>query len=220
MDRINQVFNNSFGRKRNNAVVHYQNAVGNDDINTGLYVGSKDPMGGNDGNVGDLQRALNKLGASLTVDGKFGSKTKDAVIKFGYTYPVISTVFYKVLADAEKKIITKKLPSKGDIKGWIEYFSNRREISEVEGICGKQPNVLLASATVKDAWAQCANNYALSKIPPGAGGAGAKRDGEIWGMPAAVVYVGGTVVGGLLLWGIIALATRKPQQIVVQQVPS
>lgn len=90
--------------KRSNfdKIFPFSSAAGDDNTDTGLYLTSKDPQGGSDGNVGDLQRALNTIGTKpkLKVDGVFGNKTQRALAQLGYSYPVTADVFYKILGDA------------------------------------------------------------------------------------------------------------------------
>lgn len=203
-------------------------------------VGEKDPVTGkgSEGNIGDLQRALNKLGAkpALTDDGIFGSKTKDAIKALGYSYSLTSGLssseFYKILGDANK----------GDAAAAEELsLTDMKKIWEKDkGKYGK-----LSSSPDFDKWLKRQKTLAgikdfgkgffqvgLTWLQNRQGGVptpdsdedlskeASKGRKEIWGMPAGVVYAGGAVLGIGLIIGIVALATRKPQQVVVQSIPA
>ena len=204
------------------------NASGNDNISTGLVIGSKDPLGGNDGNVGDLQRALNKLGGKpkLTVDGKFGTDTKSSVKSLNYSYPVNSTTFYKILSDANKDDASSiATMSEADMKKLWEKDKAKF------GKLGKEPNFdkwikrQKTLAGIKDfgkGLFTVAGDWLKQKSAGSPTGddyqAPEPEDtSRIWGMPAPIVYVGSAIAVGLLIWGGIALATRKPKQVISQR---
>jgi len=48
--------------------------------------------------------------------------------------------------------------------GLAKLFGTKRELSEVEGVCGKQPKGILRSKATKQAWANCASAYMQSKL--------------------------------------------------------
>lgn len=91
-----------------------------------------------------------------------------------------------------------------------KLFGTKRELSEVEGVCGKQR--ALASKAKKQAWANCASAYMQSKLNTD------KQSGQGLGTGAIVGIALGSVA---LLGGIIFIATRKKgqQQVIVMQAP-
>jgi hypothetical protein len=69
-----------------------------------------------------LQSALNKLGASLTVDGRFGEKTYDAIKPFGglptyiwkYSLPFFNSRLQKLSKDSYEQVLANATE-----KGWV-----------------------------------------------------------------------------------------------------
>lgn len=219
-------------------------ASGNDDIHTNLVIGSKDPVKvktGSEGNVGDLQRALNKLGGSpkLTDDGVFGTNTQKSLKSLGYSYPVTSAVFYKILNDAEKKSpssdsfqlteaqmrdLWKKSKDRfGGLnkkKGLSDDENFKRWMKRQSTIAGLK-NFGKGLFQVGTDWlAQKQAGQTNDEGIPDEDAPVPTRMGEIWGMPAPVVYIGGAVLTGLLIWGIVALAKGGQKTVIVQQVPA
>ena len=79
----------------------------------------------------------------------------------------------------------------------------KRPLSEVESVCGKQPN-FLASKSKKEAWQNCAINYSKSKVQP------IQKQGENEPTKMSTTTKVLLGVGGAALLGtIIYLATRK-----------
>ena len=89
----------------------------------------------------------------------------------------------------------------------------KRELSEVEGACGKQPG-FLAGRKKKQDWAKCAADYVRAKIE-------ASRPKPGKGLSTGA-WIGIGLGSIALVGGIIFLATRKraqQQPIVVMQAP-
>lgn len=211
--------------------VRYHNASGNVPP---FRSGEKDPFPkiGSEGNIGDLQRALNKLGATppLIDDGIFGDKTKDAIKDLGYSYNIFtglsSDTFYKILSDANKgdadnatvsesemkalwakdKAKYGKLSSEPDYDKWVK---RQKTLTGIKDFGKGLFTVAVDWFKQKQAGSPTGEEYTPS---------GPADTSRIWGVPAPVVYIGGALAGGLVIWGIIALATKKPQQVVVRQV--
>lgn len=225
-DKFNQIVQEISPMRFHRQGSQWYGAVGNDDINTNLVIGSKD---GGDGNVTDLQKALNRLGGkpTLTTDGKFGSNTKTSLKSLGYSYPVTSSVFYKVLNDANKGDASNATAtvSDADMKAlWAKDKTKYGKLSS-EPDYDKWLKRQKTLAGIKD-FGKGAFTVALDFLKQKQLGSPTDYSpneptdtSRIWGMPAPVVYIGGAVVGGLLIWGAVALVTRKPKQMVVQQIP-
>ncbi len=54
----------------------------------------------------------------------------------------------------------------GTATGVLQLFGNKRQLSEVEGVCGKQPRPILFGKGKKARWAKCASDYMASKARP------------------------------------------------------
>jgi hypothetical protein len=227
-DRFKQIMDNaSLG------YIRYHGATGNV---APFKIGEKDPypQKGSEGNIGDLQRALIKLGATdVTDDGIFGNKTKNAIAKLNYKYSssgLSSSEFYKILNDANKgdtSAVPDAIVSEADMKAlWAKDKAKYGKLSsqpDYDKWLKRQKTL----AGIKD-FGKGFFTVALDFLKQKQLGSPTGEDytphepedtSRIWGMPAPVVYIGGVVVGGLLIWGAVALATRKPKQVVVQQIP-
>lgn len=99
-------------------------------------------------------------------------------------------------------------------KELISLFG-KREFSEVETVCGKQPKPLIGGKAKKQAWAKCASDYMQSKLN--------KRDekkglstGAWIGISAGAVVVVGAVVFLLTRKG----GVKQQPQVIVQPAPA
>lgn len=96
----------------------------------------------------------------------------------------------------------------------VGLLGGQRQLSEVEGACGKQPKGILRSKAVKQAWANCASAYMEAKLAE-ANKASSK------GMSAGA-WAGIALGSALLIGGGIYLATKqkgKKQVIMTQLSP-
>jgi hypothetical protein len=90
-----------------------------------------------------------------------------------------------------------------------KLFGTKRELSEVEGFCGKQPKGILRSKAVKQAWAKCASDYAQSKIDANK----PQRQKQLSTGTWIVIGVSSVVLVG----GIMFAIKMKPKQVVMMQ---
>lgn len=82
-----------------------------------------------------------------------------------------------------------------------KLLGSKRELSEVETVCGKQKSGILVGKSVKQAWANCASNYMQSKLNADKGKG--LSTGAIIGIALGSV----TLIGGIIFF-----ATRKKVQ--------
>jgi len=47
-----------------------------------------------------------------------------------------------------------------------KLLGTKRQLTEVEGVCGKQPRPLLFGKAKKERWAKCASDYVATKMKP------------------------------------------------------
>ena len=92
----------------------------------------------------------------------------------------------------------------------IGVLGSKRELSEVEGTCGKQPKPLIGGKAKKQAWANCASAYMQSKLNAN------KKEGL-----STNAIIGITTGSAILLGGILFLALRKRKpKVVMMQAPA
>jgi hypothetical protein len=82
-----------------------------------------------------------------------------------------------------------------------KILGSKRELSEVEGVCGKQKSGILVGKSVKQAWANCASNYMQAKLNADKGR----------GLSTGT-WIGITLGSATLVGVIIFFATRKKVQ--------
>lgn len=97
----------------------------------------------------------------------------------------------------------------GTATGVLQLLGNKKQLSEVETVCGKQPKPLIGGAAKKAAWATCASNYMQSKLNANKPKAGIS--GTTW----AIIGVGSAA---FLVIGFLVIKNLKPKQ-VVQTIP-
>jgi hypothetical protein len=231
-DKFNHIMQESFTPR----YIRYHSASGNVPP---FKVGEKDPYPkkGSEGNIGDLQRALNRLKPSLALvdDGDFGTKTKNAITGLGYKYSLLSGLssseFYKILNDANKgdassstpnttvsEVDMKKLWEKDKAKygklssspDFDKWLKRQKSLAGIKDFGKGAFTVAMDWLKQKNAGSPTGEDY----TPPSP-----EDTSKIWGMPKFVVIGGGIIIGGALIFGAIALATRKPKQVIVQQIP-
>lgn len=96
-------------------------------------------------------------------------------------------------------------------QGIMALFGNKRQLTEVEGACGKQPK-FLAGRAKKQQWAQCASDYVRAQIEANK----PKRERLSTG-----AWIGIGLGLSALVGGAIFLATRsiRSKQVIVMQAP-
>lgn len=108
-----------------------------------LMKGDKDPSpkkgGGSEGNIGDLQRGLKKLGANIVDDGIFGSGTESALKAKGYPTKVDYDVFNKIItagggvpAAGGDKGQQVKDTVKNILGGVVDFWKSKQEAGAAE----------------------------------------------------------------------------------------
>ena len=95
-----------------------------------------------------LQSALNKLGASLRLDGKFGQATYDAITDYGdlpfYDWNFTCNFQYielcvitkqkwdKILSNAKKQGWNEQQAKEDASKNWLEFSGSKQKFSNIE----------------------------------------------------------------------------------------
>ena len=95
-----------------------------------------------------LQSALNKLGASLTLDGKFGQATYDAITDYGdlpfydwnfgcnFQYIELCVItkqkWDKILSNAKKQGWNEQQAKEDASKNWLEFSGSKQKFSNIE----------------------------------------------------------------------------------------
>lgn len=189
-----------------------------------------------------LQVALNqKWGASpkLVEDGIIGSNTKQALVNAtGISYPPSLDDYNAVLAgnsssessESSAPLTTAQLKvlwaKSKDRFGGLNKKSGLTDAENFDKWLKRQAQV----AGLKDfgkGLFQVGTDWLKNKQSGVTNDAGSPdddaplpTDDKILGMPKPVFYIGLTVVGGLLIWAIVALAKGGSKTVVVQQAPA
>lgn len=189
-------------------------ATGNDSFP--LAFGSKGTR------VKQLQQSLVLLGASIPAGatGNFGSQTKSALKSLGYSTTVGESDFKAIVSKATAKAAgmldtgtgTTTI-SEADLKAlWQKYRNAGGKLAYEDWLKREQRRTKWKDFgkglfQVGLEWfRQKQTGYPDEGVEP----IDLSRDTDkIWGMPKAVVYIGGTVLAGLAIWGIVSLATRR-----------
>lgn len=205
------------------------NAVGDD--NFPLEFGSKGQR------VSQLHKALDKLGAKIgygeRLSRKFKDDTKSALTSLGYPVSLIRTRFDEIISKgaemslqetAESGSGTSTVIDQSQLDDLYKKYVNRVGINKAmpksewikrQEKLTKWKEIGKGIFQVGTDWLK-ANQLGQIDDPGKSIMDDSKKDNKIAGMPAPVVYIGGAIAAGLIIWGIVSIAKRKPQQVIVQ----